>query len=200
MKKKIFVIGLACILLIMSLGTVAGRVEVEASNQSSTSEELPDFEVLSIENIRFDLWWGTPWAGMPRILYSIVLQNNGADYDGQVYGEIFIDDEPKLDYKIEGPWKSKEIKSFDDYCRWPDKNNEHTISFVIDYSRYAPLEDYKSGEAQGEVEESDETNNWISKETKFSRARNSYVVNPAIASLLQRLVSNFPLLQRLINL
>ena len=205
MKKKIFVIGLACILLIMSLGTVAGRVEVEASNQSSTSEELPDFEITEINNIRMKVQYFPPMGcRIPFIYCSIKVRNNGAS--------VFVDNieiAPYVDEKtttVTGYSPNKTFESGKTYvfpimARWlNDPGVDHTFSLVFDYDG-GPLDDYKSGSSTGDYEESDETNNWISIVTRYnSRDRVSHFTSPALASLLQRLVSNFPLLQRILNI
>jgi len=202
LKNKIFVIGLVSILLFMNLGSVSGKIEIKAGEKSSTSQELPDFEVIEIKNIKFDREeMGGPHAGILRILYTVIIKNNGATFDkGAISYGYFIDGVKRtVSFLYEGVWESGETKSFE-YCQtWPDIFYEHALSFVVDYDG-GEIEEYSTGENHGDYEESDETNNDLSIVTKFKRPRSSNFANPFLALILEELAISFPILQQLLNL
>jgi len=200
MRKKIITIAIISIFILTGIESLAA-VDVK-ENIKSSEDELPDFTIVEIKNIYFEriLW-------MRLINFDLTIKNNGADFIGLLSWNSFIDGidpdwyhspESQGRYEREVSIPSGETLIIGTDQEWPYDKLEHELTVVVDYKFFTELDGYITGEAHGEIEELNETNNYYQINAQYK-----YKDKTLASTLYSRFLARFPnilqILERLLK-
>jgi hypothetical protein len=198
-KRKITVIGIIITFLLTafaSLSAVGNETQIKSSGK-----ELPDFEIIELSNVHIKhLLW------IRVIAFDLKIKNNGADFEGKLSWNCFIDGidpdwytapSSQGRYILDVTILEGETITISTDQEWPYDRKEHELAVVVDYEFFTELEGYITGEEHGEIEELDETNNYylINHQYKIKSSPNH-----RIPRFLDLFPNAFPLLRKLLGL